>query len=71
MAETGTGKFLNTDKGFGFSRPDRGGADIFVHISAVHASGLAGLTENQKVNFDTEPDRRGKGTNAVNLQIAG
>jgi len=71
MAETGTVKFFNTDKGFGFIKPDKGGADIFVHISAVQASGLAGLSENQKVSFDTEPDRRGKGTKAVNLQIAG
>ena len=68
MAETGTVKFFNTDKGFGFIKPDNGGADIFVHISAVQASGL---TENQKVSFDTEPDRRGKGPKAVNLQISG
>ncbi len=70
MAETGTVKFFNTDKGFGFIKPDNGGADIFVHISAVQASGLSGLTENQKVSFDTEPDRRGKGPKAVNLQIS-
>ena len=66
-----TVKFFNTDKGFGFIKPDNGGADIFVHISAVQASGLSGLTENQKVSFDTEPDRRGKGPKAVNLQISG
>jgi cold shock protein len=71
MAETGTVKFFNTDKGFGFIKPDNGGADIFVHISAVQASGLNGLSENQKVSFDTEPDRRGKGPKAVNLQISG
>jgi cold shock protein len=70
MAETGTVKFFNTDKGFGFIKPDNGAADIFVHISAVQASGLNGLTENQKVTFDTEPDRRGKGPKAVNLRIA-
>jgi CspA family cold shock protein len=67
MAETGIVKFFNTDKGFGFIKPDNGGADIFVHISA----GLNGLSENQKVSFDTEPDRRGKGPKAVNLQISG
>ena len=71
MAETGTVKFFNTEKGFGFIKPDNGGADIFVHISAVQASGLNGLSENQKVSFDPEPDRRGKGPKAVNLQIAG
>ncbi len=70
MAETGIVKFFNNDKGFGFIKPDRGGADIFVHISAVQASGLQGLAENQKVTFDTEPDRRGKGPKAVNLSVA-
>lgn len=70
MAETGTVKFFNSDKGFGFIKPDNGGADIFVHISAVQASGLTDLAENQKVEFDTEPDRRGKGPKAVNLTIA-
>jgi cold shock protein len=69
MAETGIVKFFNIDKGFGFIKPDSGGADIFVHISAVQASGLTGLAENQKVTFETEPDRRGKGPKAVNLQV--
>ena len=70
MSQTGTVKFFNTDKGFGFIKPDDGGADIFVHISALQASGLATLSENQKVSFETEPDRRGKGPKAVNLSIA-
>lgn len=70
MAETGTVKFFNLDKGFGFIKPDNGGADIFVHISAVQASGLTSLEENQNVSFDTEPDRRGKGPKAVNLSLA-
>ena len=70
MAQTGTVKFFNTDKGFGFIKPDDGGADIFVHISALQASGIGSLMENQKVSFETEPDRRGKGPKAVNLQIA-
>jgi CspA family cold shock protein len=68
MSQSGTVKFFNTEKGFGFIKPDNGGPDIFVHISAVQASGLNGLTENQKVNFDTEPDKRGKGPKAVNLR---
>ena len=65
----GTVKFFNTDKGFGFIKPDNGGPDIFVHISAVQNSGLQGLSENQKVSFDTEADRRGKGPKAVNLRL--
>jgi cold shock protein len=71
MADTGTVKFFNTDKGFGFIKPDKGGSDIFVHITAVQASGLTGLAENQKVTYDTEPDRRGKGPKAVNLKVTG
>lgn len=70
MAQTGTVKFFNTEKGFGFIKPDNGGADIFVHISAVQASGLDGLVENQKVSYETEPDKRGKGPKAVNLEAA-
>jgi CspA family cold shock protein len=70
MSQTGTVKFFNTDKGFGFIKPDDGAADIFVHISALQASGLASLSENQKVSFETEPDRRGKGPKAVNISIA-
>ena len=59
MADTGTVKFFNADKGFGFIKPDKGGSDIFVHITAVQASGLTGLTENQKVSYDTEPPWQG------------
>ena len=70
MSQTGIVKFLNADKGYGFIKPDDGGADIFVHISALQASGLATLAENQKVSYETEPDRRGKGPKAVNLAIA-
>lgn len=65
---TGTVKFFNTDKGFGFITPDGGAKDVFVHISALQASGLTTLSEGQKVSFDTEPDRMGKGPKAVNLQ---
>ncbi|WP_139832500.1 cold-shock protein [Mesorhizobium australicum] len=65
----GTVKFFNHAKGFGFITPDGGAKDIFVHISAVQASGLAGLQDGQKVSFDTEPDKRGKGPKAVNLTV--
>jgi CspA family cold shock protein len=67
---TGTVKFFNTTKGFGFITPDDGGKDVFVHISAVEKSGLTQLSEKQRVNFDTEPDPRGKGPKAVNLSLA-
>lgn len=67
---TGTVKWFNDTKGYGFIAPDNGGSDVFVHISAVQRSGLQGLTEGQKVTFDTETDpRRGK-ENAVNIQPA-
>ena len=64
---TGTVKFFNNDKGFGFITPDDGGRDVFVHVSAVTRSGLGTLNEGQKVSFDVEDDNRGKGPKAVNL----
>lgn len=70
MAQTGTVKFFNADKGFGFITPDSGGGDVFVHISAVERSGMSSLSDNQKVSFDTEPDPRGKGPKAVNIKPA-
>ncbi|MCH1474653.1 MAG: cold-shock protein [Alphaproteobacteria bacterium] len=63
----GTVKWFNSTKGFGFIEPEDGGADVFVHITAVQASGMDGLEEGQKVSFDLEEARNGK-TNAVNLQ---
>jgi cold shock protein len=69
MAQSGTVKFFNQEKGFGFIMPDDGGKDVFVHISAVQSSGLPGLQDGQKVQFDTEPDKRGKGPKAVNLVL--
>ena len=67
---TGIVKFFNTQKGFGFITPDDGGKDVFVHITAVQAAGLAGLDDGQRVSFETEPDQRGKGPKAVDLQLA-
>ena len=67
---TGTVKFFNADKGFGFITPDNGGKDLFVHISDVERSGMSSLSDNQKVSFDSEPDSRGKGPKAVNLKAA-
>ena len=54
----------------GFISPEDGSGDVFVHISAVEQSGMAGLVDGQKVEFDTEPDPRGKGPKAVNLKSA-
>ena len=71
MSMSGTVKYFNADKGYGFITPEDGGKDIFVHISAVQASGLPGLADGQKVSFETEPDRRGKGPKAVNLVVDG
>ncbi len=65
---SGTVKFFNMDKGFGFIRPDDGTKDVFVHISAVERSGLRGLQEGQKVNFELQPDK--KGPKAVNLTVS-
>jgi CspA family cold shock protein len=70
MRQSGTVKFFNQSKGFGFITPDDGGKDVFVHITAVERSNVGALTENMRVSFETEPDKRGKGPKAVNLQQA-
>ncbi|HVK53786.1 MAG TPA: cold-shock protein [Burkholderiales bacterium] len=64
---TGTVKFFNPAKGFGFIQPDNSSKDVFVHISAVERAGLTALTENQKVSFDVEQSRDGR-TTATNLK---
>ena len=66
---TGTVKFFNESKGYGFIQPDGGGNDAFVHISAVERAGMRTLQENQRVSYELEQDNRGK-TSAVNLQPA-
>jgi len=65
---TGTVKWFNETKGYGFIAPDNGGADVFVHISAVQRSGLQGLQEGQKVSYDEEMDPRKGKTNAANIR---
>ena len=65
---TGTVKFFNTTKGFGFITPDNGGKDHFVHISAVQRSGVDGLYENDKVTYEVETGRDGR-ESAVNLTL--
>ncbi|ATI80960.1 MULTISPECIES: cold-shock protein [Sphingobium] len=66
---TGTVKFFNADKGYGFIEPDTGGQDAFVHISAVERAGLATLREKDRVSYDLEQDKRGKMA-AVNIAHA-
>ena len=71
MRQLGTVKFYNTQKGYGFIKPDDGGNDIFVHVTAVERSGIGALVEGMRISFETEPDKRGKETKAVNLQQGG
>lgn len=65
---TGTVKWFNGQKGYGFIQPDAGGNDIFVHISAVERSGLTGLDEGQKVSFELEKDARSGKSSAGQLK---
>ncbi|MEE8258582.1 MAG: cold-shock protein [Sphingomonadales bacterium] len=65
----GTVKWFNATKGFGFIEPEEGGKDVFVHISAVQNSGLAGLDEGQKVSYEMEEDNRGR-SSAAQLKVA-
>lgn len=66
---TGTVKFFNADKGYGFIAPDGGGQDAFVHVTALEASGINTLNQNDRVTYDLENDRRGKQA-AVNVKMA-
>ena len=66
----GTVKFFNHTRGFGFIKPEDGGKDVFVHASAVERAGLPPLNEGDKVSFEIEDDRRGRGKQAANVQMA-
>jgi CspA family cold shock protein len=67
---TGTVKWFNAQKGYGFIQPDQGGQDVFVHISAVERSGMSGLNDGDAVSYDLENDPRKGKTSAVNLKRA-
>jgi len=70
MRQSGTVKFYNAQKGYGFIKPDDGGKDVFVHVTAVERAGIVNLNEGARISFETEPDKRGKGPKAVNLQAS-
>ena len=68
--QTGTVKWFNGTKGFGFIQPDDGGQDVFVHISAVERAGMHGLNEGQKISFEVVADRKTGKSSADNLRAA-
>ena len=70
VMQTGIVKWFNAQKGFGFIQPDAGGADIFVHISAVERAGLRGLAEGQKVSYEVVVDSRSGKSSADQLEVA-
>lgn len=67
---TGTVKFYNGQRGYGFIQPDNGGTDVFVHVTSLERAGLRGLSEGQKVSYDTREDRRTGKIAVDNIQIA-
>jgi CspA family cold shock protein len=69
MRIQGTVKFFNATKGFGFIKPDNGGKDVFVHVTALEAAGINGLNEGDKVSFILEDDRKGRGQKAAQLEL--
>ena len=69
MRQSGTVKFFNQTKGYGFISPSDGNKDVFVHITAVQRSGIADLQEGAEVTFEIQPDKRGRGPQAVELHL--
>jgi CspA family cold shock protein len=70
MRVNGTVKFFNTARGYGFIAPDDGGKDVFVHATALEASGVPALDEGDKVSFEIEDDPRGRGKQAAKIELA-
>lgn len=69
MRINGTVKFFNAAKGFGFIKPDNGGKDVFVHVTALEFAGIHGLNEGDKVSFVLEDDRKGRGQKAAQIEL--
>lgn len=67
---TGTVKFFNTAKGFGFIQPETGGKDVFIHVTALERAGIRGLNEGDRVSFVLEDDKRGRGKQAAEVELA-
>ena len=67
---TGTVKFFNTTKGYGFVSPEDGSKDVFVHVSALESAGIHGLNEGDKITFVLEDDRQGKGKQVAQIELA-
>ena len=67
---TGTVKFFNTTKGYGFVSPEDGSKDVFVHVSALESAGIHGLNEGDKITFVLEDDRQGKGKQCAQIELA-
>ena len=67
---TGTVKFFNTAKGFGFVQPEDGSKEVFVHVSALERAGIHGLNEGDRITFVLEDDRRGRGKQAAQVELA-
>ncbi len=67
---TGTVKFFNTTKGYGFVSPEDGSKDVFVHVSALESAGIHGLNEGDKITFVLEDDRKGRGKQVAQIELA-
>ena len=67
---TGTVKFFNTSKGYGFVSPEDGSKDVFVHVTALESAGIHGLNEGDKITFVLEDDRQGKGKQGAQIELA-
>jgi CspA family cold shock protein len=68
MRQSGTVKFYDSQKGYGFIMPDEGDNDVFVHVTAVERSGMGSLDQGMRITFETEPDKHGKGSKAIKLE---